>query len=467
MPSTNTWKFIDQLWNKSIIPTLHDYIKIPNKSPVFDSNWAEHGYMDQAAELLANWCTNHAVAGMQLEIIRHPGLTPLLYIEIPGTIEKTVLLYGHLDKQPEMTGWNPGLGPWQPVLQGDQLYGRGSADDGYAVFTALSSIMALQQQGLPHPRCVILIEASEESGSPDLIHYLQHLQPRLGTPDLIICLDSGCGNYEQLWCTTSLRGLISGTLNIEVLTEGVHSGNGGGIVPNPFLILRQLLTRIETEQTGQIFPAAFNVSPSPQRQQQARLTAETLQQQIYTEFPFVAGAKPLNFDAIELQLNRTLRPALSIIGIDGVPKIANAGNVLLPHIQVQLSLRLPPTCEVTHAAKTLQQLLETDPPFGAKITFKYNNPSSGWDSPVMPENLLTAINQASLNYFAKPSMYMGEGGSIPFMAVLGEQFPKAQFLITGVLGPRSNAHGPNEFLHIPTAKKVTCCVAEVIGGGCY
>ncbi|CAN5335589.1 M20 family metallopeptidase [soil metagenome] len=464
MNSKNTWQFIDTLWDKSVIPTLQNYIKIPNKSPAFDSNWAEHGYMDQAAELLANWCQSQAIPGMQLEIIRHPGLTPLIYIDIAGTVDKTVLLYGHLDKQPEMTGWNPGLGPWQPVLQGDQLYGRGSADDGYAVFAALSSIMALQQQGLPHPRCVILIEASEESGSPDLIHYLEHLRPRLGTPDLIICLDSGCGNYEQLWCTTSLRGLISGTLNIEVLTEGVHSGNGGGIIPNPFLILRQLLTRIETEQTGQIFPEAFNVPLSPQRQQQAQLTAATLQQQIYTEFPFVAGTQPLNFDTVELQLNRTLRPALSIIGIDGVPKIANAGNVLLPHIQVQLSLRLPPTCDVAQAAKTLQQLLESNPPFGANVSFQCNSPSSGWDSPIMPESLLTAINQASLHYFTKPAMYMGEGGSIPFMAVLGKQFPQAQFLITGVLGPRSNAHGPNEFLHIPTAKKVTCCVAEIIAG---
>lgn len=458
-----TQHYINTLWDSSVIPTLQHYIKIPNKSPTFDKQWAQNGYMNQAVDLLADWCRKQNIVGMQLEVIRQPGLTPLLYLEIAGSIEKTVLMYGHLDKQPEMTGWNPGLGPWQPVLQDDKLYGRGSADDGYAIFTALSSIMALQQQELPHPHCIILIEASEESGSPDLSHYLEHLRPRLGIPDLIICLDSGCGNYDQLWCTTSLRGIINGTLRIEVLSEGVHSGNAGGIVPNPFLILRQLLARIENENTGQVLPATLNVTPSSERQQQAQLTADTLKQQIYAEFPFVQGTQPLNSNPLECQLNRTLRPALSIIGIDGVPAIANAGNVLLPWLEVQLSLRLPPTCEAVQAAKVLQQLLENDPPFGAKVNFDYHPPCGGWDSPPMSEKLAQTINQASLRYFTKPAMYMGEGGSIPFMATLGKQFPQAQFFITGVLGPGSNAHGPNEFLHIPTAKKLTCCVVEVLG----
>src|SRR3990167_4200612 len=209
-------KYIDQLWDSSIIPTLMEYIKIPNKSPHFDANWHSHGYMDQAVTLIANWCHAHAVTNMKLEIIRLEERTPVIFIEIPGNSDDTILLYGHLDKQPEMKGWDADLHPWKPVLRGDRLYGRGAADDGYAAFASLAAILALHEQKIPHARCVILIEACEESGSTDLPFYVEALKDRIGQPSLVICLDSGCSNYEQLWLTTSLRGLLNGVLTIQV-----------------------------------------------------------------------------------------------------------------------------------------------------------------------------------------------------------------------------------------------------------
>ncbi|MCS3903431.1 acetylornithine deacetylase/succinyl-diaminopimelate desuccinylase-like protein [Methylohalomonas lacus] len=464
MDTTALKQAIEQRWQDSVLPELVQYIKVPNKSPLFDPDWAEHGYMDTAVEQFADWCGREGPADMQLEIVRLAGRTPLLYIEIPasGDSDETVLLYGHLDKQPEMTGWRAGLGPWQPVIEGDRLYGRGGADDGYATFASLLAVRMLAEQDLPHARCVILIEASEESGSPDLPAYIDHLSARIGTPALVICLDSGCGNYDQLWCTTSLRGLVGGDLCVEVLDEGVHSGDASGIVPSSFRLTRQLLERIEDAGDGRIRVDACHVDIPATRRQQAERAAAVLGNSCYERFPFASDTQPNSIEPAELILNRTWRPALEITGAAGLPPLADAGNVLRPATTLKLSLRLPPTCDAAAAAAALKQALESAPPQGCRVHFNPEWCAGGWHAPLLPDWLDQALDQASQQHFGKPVMHMGEGGSIPFMGMLGEKFPQAQFLVTGVLGPQSNAHGPNEFLHLPTAMKLTACVAEIL-----
>ena len=462
MNKDQTLAFCNHEWRTSALPELIDYMRIPNKSPMFDPSWHENGYMDRAVEQFSAWINKQAIAKMQMEVVRLPGRTPLIYVEIPGDIDNTILLYGHLDKQPEMSGWRDGLGPWEPVEEGDRLYGRGGADDGYATFAALLAIASLEKQKIPHARCVVIIEACEESGSYDLPFYIEHLAGRIGKPELVICLDSGCGNYDQLWCTTSLRGLTGGALEIEILDEGVHSGDASGIVPSTFRILRQLLDRIDDCHSGQVNDEEFNAAIPAKRIQQAQQAAEVLGDRVWDKFPFKEGCKPGQGSNHELILNRTWRPALSITGMDHIPAIADAGNVLRPKTSVRVSLRLPPTCNAERASAKLKHLLEQDSPYGAHIRFTPDWSASGWHAPEMAAWLEQAINDASLAYFNKPAVYMGEGGTIPFMGMLSEKFPESQFLITGVLGPGSNAHGPNEFLHIPTAIKLTCCVAEVI-----
>jgi acetylornithine deacetylase/succinyl-diaminopimelate desuccinylase-like protein len=459
-------EFIASAWDTTIVPALEQYIRIPNKSPMFDPEWQAHGYMDQAIELIAEFCRSRAIAGLQLEILRLPGRTPLLFIEIPATAEArsrdTVLLYGHLDKQPEFTGWSEGLGPFTPVVREDRLYGRGAADDGYAAFAALTAIEALQQRGAPHARCVVVIEACEESGSYDLPAYVDHLRERVGEVSLVVCLDSGCGDYERLWSTTSLRGIVAGDLIVEVLREGVHSGDASGIVASSFRIARQLLSRVEDERTGKIKPKAFQVAIPKQRAQQIKETAKVLKKQLVASYPWHGNMKPVDRDPTVLLTNRTWRPALSITGAEGLPELRNAGNVLRPRTALKLSMRVPPTCDSKRASAALRRLLESDPPYGAEVRFEAEKESQGWDAPALAPWLERALHQASRAAFGKPACFFGEGGSIPFMAMLGEKFPKAQFFITGVLGPASNAHGPNEFLHIPTAKRVTACVAHVL-----
>ena len=467
LDKTRADRFVGELWDDAIVPQLVDYIRIPNKSPMFDAHWASHGYMDDAVKLMEAWARAQPIVGMHVEVVRLDDRTPLILIDVPASDgsasgEDCVLLYGHLDKQPEMSGWSDGLGPWQPVIRGDKLFGRGGADDGYAIFGSLAAIMALREQKLAHARCVILIEACEESGSYDLPYYVDHLADRIGKPSLVVCLDSGCGNYDQLWCTTSLRGLAGGNLIVNVLSEGVHSGDASGIVPSSFRILRQLLSRLEDEASGKIKIDGLFAPIPEDRLVQARKVAEVMGTAVYDKFPFVPGMTPMSADLTELVLNRTWRPALSITGADGLPPLDNAGNVLRPSTAVKLSLRLPPTLDGEVAGAILQKLLLDNPPNGANVSFHLEKSSTGWNAPPLSDWLNHAIDHASQDFFGKPAVFMGEGGTIPFMGMLGEKFPGAQFMITGVLGPHSNAHGPNEFLHIPTGKRVTACVARVL-----
>ena len=447
----------------TIVPTLVEYVRIPNKSPHFDPDWAAHGHMHRAVELIADWCRARPIQGLTVEVVELDGRTPVILMEIPGTAPGTVLLYGHLDKQPEMEGWREGLGPWVPHIEDGKLYGRGGADDGYSAFSSLCAIEALQAQGVPHARCVVLIEACEESGSFDLPAYVEHLAPRIGAPELVVCLDSGAGNYDQLWLTSSLRGNLIVNLTVEVIREGVHSGDASGVVPSSFRVARQLLDRLEDSATGRILVEELH-EPIPEgRVAQARVAAEVLGDAVHARFPWHEGAGPVCTDGPELVLNRTWRPQLATTGQDGLPQLEQAGNVMRPRTTLKLSLRLPPTSDPARAGQAVKTALEADPPYGARVTADVIDGAPGWEAPPLAAWLEEAVDQASRTHFdGHGAVQMGEGGTIPFMGMLGAQFPEAQFLITGVLGPGSNAHGPNEFLHLEFAERLTCCVADVL-----
>jgi acetylornithine deacetylase/succinyl-diaminopimelate desuccinylase-like protein len=454
--------FADRIWEESIVPALCAYVRIPNKSPNFDPEWAANGFMEQAAELMADWCRQQPIRDMSVEIVRLEGRTPVVLVEVGGDNDDTVLLYGHLDKQPEFDGWSEGLSPWEPVLRDGKLYGRGGADDGYAVFGSLAAIRALQEQGIPHARCVILIEGCEESGSFDLPAYIEHLEARIGTPSLVVCLDAECGNYEQLWCTTSLRGNLVGTLRATVLSEGVHSGGASGIVPSSFRVLRLLLDRLEDPATGASRLPELHGEVPAARLVQAEAAAEVLGENVHRRFPWAGATRPVAATPLELVLNNTWRPTLCVTGADGLPATGSAGNTLRPWTALKLSFRLPPLVDPEVAAGLVKQTLESDAPLGAKVEFRVDSAMGGWNAPPVESWLESSMQSASKAYFGQPALYMGTGGSIPFMGMLGQKFPGVQFLVTGLLGPGSNAHGPNEFLHIATGKRLTACVAQVL-----
>ena len=460
-------------WDADIVGQLEAYIEIPAKSPGFDAAWAQHGHIETVVRNAASWVQAQKVEGLRLEVVRLEGRTPVLFFEVEATrpdSTQTVLMYGHLDKQPEFTGWRKDLGPWTAKYEDGKLYGRGAADDGYAVYASIAAIQALKAQNVPHPRIVGLVESCEESGSYDLLPYVDALRPRLGDVSLVVCLDSGAGNYDQLWLTTSLRGMVSGTLKVEVLTEGIHSGDASGLVPSSFRILRQVLDRLEDSKTGRLLPASFHCEVPPERLAQAKATAAILGEEVTRRFPWAhydcggstSFVLPTTSDPVQALLNRTWIPTLSVTGAEGFPALADAGNVLRPYSAFKLSLRLPPLVDAAQAVQQMKALLEDNAPYQARVTFESNGGASGWNAPHTAAWFEQALNEASQAHFGAPCGYIGQGGTIPLMGMLAKGFPRAQMMVCGVLGPRSNAHGPNEFLHVPFAKKLTAAVARVI-----
>lgn len=464
---------VTQQWDRDIVKQLTDYIAIPAKSPGFDKDWVQHGHIETVVRNAAAWIEAQKVEGLKLEVVRLPGRTPVLFFEVAATkpdAKQTVLMYGHLDKQPEFTGWRAGLGPWTPKYEDGKLYGRGGADDGYAAYASISAIQALKAQKVPHPRIVGLVETCEESGSYDLLPYVDTLRPRLGDVGLVICLDSGAGNYDQLWLTTSLRGMASGVLKVQVLTEGVHSGDSSGLVPSSFRILRQVLDRLEDSRTGRLLPASFHCEIPGDRIAQAKATAQILGEEVYKRFPWAhydcggatTFALPTTTDPLQALINRTWIPTLSVTGAEGFPALQDAGNVLRPYTAFKLSLRLPPLVDADRAVQELKALLEDNAPYQAKVTFEPDHAATGWNAPATAPWFAQALDAASQAQFGAPCGFIGQGGTIPLMNMLSAGFPAAQMMVCGVLGPKSNAHGPNEFLHVPYAKKLTAAVAQVI-----
>ncbi len=476
-------------WRQRIVPELQRYIEIPAKSPAFAPDWANQGHLKRVLQRAADWVQAQKVPGLVLEIIElkneaGQARTPVLFFELPASngtgpapvnpSGQTCLMYGHLDKQPEFSGWRSDLGPWTPVIDEGKLYGRGGADDGYAVYAAIASIQALQAQGLPHPRIVGLIETCEESGSYDLLPYVDALRTpghnRLGDVGLVICLDSGAGNYDQLWLTTSLRGMASGVLKVQVLTEGIHSGDASGLVPSSFRVMRQVLDRLEDSATGRLLPASFHCEVPAERLAQAQATAAILGDELYQRFPWAhadcGGSSlftlPTTTDPVEALLNRTWRPTLSVTGAEGFPTLQNAGNVLRPYTAFKLSLRLPPLVDAAQAVQDLKALLEDNAPYQAVVTFEGEGSATGWNAPATAPWFHNALQAASRAQFGAGCGTIGQGGTIPLMNLLSQGFPKAQMMVCGVLGPQSNAHGPNEFLHLPYAQKLTAAVAQVV-----
>ena len=475
--TTQALAHVSQAWDGDIVQRLSDYIAIPAKSPMFDADWAAHGYLETVVRNTASWIESQKVPGLTLEVVRLPGRTPVLLFEVAatrsseaGASTQTVLMYGHLDKQPEFSGWRKDLGPWTPKYEDGKLYGRGGADDGYAAYAAIAAIQALKDQKVAHPRIIGLIETCEESGSYDLLPYVDALRTRLGDVGLVVCLDSGAGNYDQLWLTNSLRGMASGLLRVDVLTEGVHSGDASGVVPSSFRVLRQVLDRLEDSATGRLLPGLFHCEVPAERLAQARATADILGDEVYKRFPWAhydcGGATqsvlPTTTDPLQALLNRTWMPTLSVTGAEGFPAMKDAGNVLRPYTAFKLSLRLPPLVEAATAVQALKTLLEDNAPYQAKVTFESSGGATGWNAPDTAPWFEQALQDASQAHFGAGCGYIGQGGTIPLMNMLSQGFPKAQMMVCGVLGPKSNAHGPNEFLHVPYAKKLTAAVAQVI-----
>ncbi len=449
-------------FERDALEALTAYAAIPCLSPMFDDQWERSGYIDQAVELLADWARARTLADFDVSIHRLVGRSPMLCVtvESTGTPSGTAVLYGHLDKQPPLGAWSEGLGPFAPVRRGDRLYARGVADDGYSIFSALLAIEAMESNNVAHSRCVVLIEASEESGSPDLEAYLDHLTEHLGDVELMICLDSGGLTYDRLWLTTSLRGIVNVVVTLNVLTQGLHSGSVSGVVPSSFRLLRQMLDRVEDSSTGEILVEELYAEIPAEHVAAAKAVAAEFGDLLADGLPTVDGVTLMGISAADRVLRSTWHPTLSVVGMGGIPEPEIAGNVLRPYTTAVLSFRLPPNVDAHTAAAAIAEALRTDAPPSSVVTI--SQAANGWMSPPLKPWLRNALNDASQKAFGRAPGFCGEGGSIPFLASLATRYPDVQFVATGVLGPESNAHGINEMLDLPMAVGVTNAVITVL-----
>ena len=464
MPSLDLDKlsdFVEEWWDKSALPSLCEFVEIPALSPSFDSDWEANGYLDAAVKTFVAWTRSLPLKGLSVSVHRLKNRSPLLLVKIDGDEEGEVLFYSHLDKQPEASGWSEGKGPWKPVIEDGWLFGRGSVDDGYGGYAGILSVLALQDQGISHPTCRFLIETGEESGSPDLSYYLDELESVLGIPDLVIVLDTGGIDYDRLWVTESLRGIVAGTLSVKVSSVGVHSGHGSGVMPSSFRLARQLLSRIEDENTGEIKPEWLHIEITDKMREQATKIIE-MNSESTDDFPLLDGVQKQVNDPLDIFLTMNLSPSLSIIGADGIPSIQDAGNVLRTNTDLKISIRTPPGISAEKVAVKVQELLEKDPPNGAHVSAKMTEVADGFLSPELPEKLSDMLTKSGKKFYGNEPMSLFIGGTIPVMAMLQSRYPDSKFIITGAGGPGGNAHGPDEKLHIPTAKKVTKCMAATV-----
>ena len=415
---------------------------------------------------------------MSYEKHRIGELSPVLIVTIEGTGPGEVIFYSHLDKQPSKPElWSEGLHPLKAVRRDPWLYGRGSVDDGYGGYLCATSVRLLQEAGAPHPRCTMIIETCEESGSFDLPPYLEELTERLGNPDMVVVLDSGGPDYDHIWMTEALRGLVSGTLSVKVSHEGIHSGNSGGSIPSSFRIQRILLDRVEDSSSGKVTIPEMHVEIPEEVRENAISLREIVGDSIWEQFPTVDTLRQASETTEDMIVAMNWEPTLSIIGADGIPSVQDAGNVLRTNTDLKLSFRIPPgvdseyACllytsdaadDSEYAVARVKEILEQDPPYGAEVTFTPDSCADGFHAPPLDGPISEAINEASMELTGLPPLATWTGGTIPFMAMMQGKYPEAMFLCTGTSGPGNNAHGPDEKLHIPSSKRLTVALSATI-----
>eukprot|EP00824_Muranothrix_gubernata_P021667 TRINITY_DN479_c0_g1_i1.p1 TRINITY_DN479_c0_g1~~TRINITY_DN479_c0_g1_i1.p1 ORF type:complete len:483 (+),score=91.68 TRINITY_DN479_c0_g1_i1:3-1451(+) len=455
--------FVEKNWEESVLPSLKDFIRIPNITPTLDSTWETNGNAEKAVKLVYDWVEKQNLKGAKMEILKEPGKPHTIFIEIDaqGGNTKNVMLYAHMDKMPPSEGeWDEGLSPYEPVIKDGLMYGRGCADDGYGVYACILPIKACQEMGIPHPRCVIVFESAEESASLHLTYYIEKLKDRIKTPDLIVCLDSGAGDYDHLWITSTLRGCMNIGMKVSLMEKGVHSGDGSGVVPDSFRICRVLLDRLEDPKTGVVIDE-FQSPLSEKREKQLRESAKILGKTLVEDMPLLEGCKPFHPDVTEMVINKSWKAMLCITGAESLPNLENAGNVLRPTTTLKMSMRLPPPLNPYKAMEKAKEILSKDVPHNAKVEFIGNFCAPGLECPMLSPELEKSLDDSAKTFMGHPALYMGEGGSIPFMAMLHEMYPSTQIIVTGILGPGNNAHGPNEMLNIDYTKKLMMCITKV------
>lgn len=358
-----------------------------------------------------------------------------------------VLLYAHHDVQPEGPRelWDQ-ADPYEPVIRGERMFGRGTGDDKAGLAAHLGALRALGDDLRVGVRC--FFEGEEEVGSPSFANFLRENHAELAA-DVIIVLDSGNWQAGVPAITTSLRGLVEAQVELRVLDHALHSGMYGGPILDPVILMARLLATLHDEN-GDVAVAGLiqrDAAPVHYPPEQFRADSGVL------DGVALAGTGPI-------PARLWTRPAIGVVGIDAT-SIAERSNTIPPACRAALSLRVPPGQEPAEAWEALRRHLESHAPFGAQMTLTLGELGPGFlaaeESPAM------ALGHWALSTaWGVPSVETGVGGSIPFIADLSREFPEADVLVTAVLDPDSRAHSENESVYLPDLRNAVLAEALML-----
>jgi acetylornithine deacetylase/succinyl-diaminopimelate desuccinylase-like protein len=462
MDTNSLKKYIEKQFTINVLPNLMNFIRIPNLSPLFDPNWNKNGLLLKAANLIVSYAKSLNIKNAEINLLQDSPYTPLIFIDIPASRqndERTILFYAHYDKQPYGTGWDEDKSPTNPVIIDGHLYGRGSADDGYASFSILTAIKTCQEYNCPMPRICCIFEGAEESRDVDLKYYFNKLIPVLGQNIIaFIPLDAGCSDYNRLWMTNSLRGYFDFDVNIETLQQESHYGpEASGIIAENLFLVRKLYDGIIDSTNGEFKLEEFKVDQIPAIiEEQMQKEIEVVGEDYIKNIPLYDGVSPLKSDVRELMINNRWKPTCNILGMDNCPKMEDRGFGVNPSIKVHFSMRVPPLINKDKAIDALKIALTSSTFFGAKVSLGYYEFGEGTVLANMTNRTKNVLNKASLEFFGNEMIFNGGGGSIPFITYFQSFYPNTDIICSGILGTDSHEHGPNENLNIEACKKMIC-----------
>ena len=461
-------KYVEKMFTYNTLPYLMDFIRIPNLSPAFDYNWSTNGLLEKTANFVLSFINSLSLKNATTNLIQDKGYTPLIFIEISPSRpndSRTILFYAHFDKQPHGTGWDEDKGPTKPVVENNRLYGRGSADDGYAIFSILTIIKACQDHNCPLPRICVIFEGAEESTNEHLIYYFNKLMPIIGN-NLIafIPLDAACSDYDRLWMTNSLRGLLEYQINIQSLDNDCSFGpeSSGRVAENLFLIRKALDGVIDTTN-GEIKIEQFQVKDIPKIiDEQMEKEIEVLDGKYFDTIPLYPGVSPLKTDIKEAMINNRWKPTLNILGIDNCPKIEDNGLRCNKSIKIKVGMRLPPGINENESINALKNTINNNIYFGAKASIENIDFNQGWSLTNLSERTKTILNRASIEFFGNEMVFKGDGRSIPFITYFQSKYPNTDIICTGICGIDSVEHGPNENVNLDACKKLILILCQYL-----
>ena len=460
-------RYVNDFFPNKVLPTFMNYVRIPNTTPSSDPNWKQTGNLLKAAELIVTWIKSLNLKDAKVYLLQDGDHTPFIFTDIAATRkndDRTILFYSHFDKMPATTGWDEGKGATKPVIENGRLYGRGTADDGYASFSVFTAVKCCQDHGVPLPRICITIEGCEESGEEDLRYYFLKLKPIFGNVALFVCMDAGCEDYKRLWVTTTLRGTVQAKVTVNTLSLDLNANLTSGVVPDNYLIMRTIIDALQNEK-GEILVPELNLPEDlipPERVEQCKKVAEIKGEQYKKDVPLYEETEALQSDIYQLVLNKCWRPCLTVIGADGIPKFEDSGNVMKPNLSFQISFRLPPHVDCEKAKEAIDKKIKESIPFNANVQVDIPFCSNGWDLNTFSKRIENTLNNGSKSFFGNELCYRGEGGSIPFVEFFQEHFPKADLANLGIAGMDCNEHGPNESLDLDACKKFIMTLAYLM-----